>query len=317
MRGKTMKQMLVVGGANVDLIGIPDKSLRMRDSNPGKIYISFGGVGRNIAHNATLAGAQVNLATVFGKDLLGRSCYDDCVKNGISMEHSRFCDSLGTSTYMAVLDRDRDMQVGINDMDILDELDADRIKTVVQSLDKEDICVLDTNLNARTLEILSRDGVCLFALDPISTHKAVKAKDILHRFDIVKPNFQQAEVLLGFKIDTDEKILEALRRFLEIGIKEIIISLGEQGIAATNGKEFVKMKMEAEHIVNATGAGDCLLACYLAERLRNDDFIACLEYALAASVMTIGSAETVNPHLNDASIHEFLKYHDVERSHLE
>jgi sugar/nucleoside kinase (ribokinase family) len=77
------------------------------------------------------------------------------------------------------------------------------------------------------------------------------------------------------------------------------------------------MKMKAETVVNATGAGDCLLACYLAERLRNDDFIACLEYALAASVMTIGSKETVNPHLSDASIHEYLNYHDVERSHLE
>lgn len=311
-----MKQLLVVGGANVDLVGMPDQQLRMRDSNPGKIRVSFGGVGRNIAHNAVLAGADVNLVTLFGNDLLGRSCYDDCVRIGIGMKHSTFSKTNASSTYMAILDNDRDMVMAINDMAILDEMNAQDIQPLIIALDKEDICVLDTNLNIDVLNVLSSKGVCTFALDPISTHKAIKAKNILGRFDIVKPNRQQAEVLLDLTIETDTQILQALHNFLSIGVKEVLISLGEQGIAATNGKDFVKLRMHAPKIVNVTGAGDCLLACYLAERLRNDDFVACLEYAMAASVMTIGSEETVAPNLNDESIREFLANHTLERSNL-
>lgn len=311
-----MKQLLVVGGANVDLVGIPDQQLRMRDSNPGKIRVSFGGVGRNIAHNAVLAGADVNFITLFGNDLLGRSCYEDCIRVGIKMKHSQFSTTNASSTYMAILDNDRDMVMAINDMDILDEMNVQDIQPLIMALDNEDICVLDTNLNVDVLDVLSSKGVCTFALDPISTHKAIKARAILDRFDIIKPNRQQAEVLLEMIIETDAQLLQALHRFLSIGVKEVLISLGEQGIAATNGKDFVKLRMQALTIVNATGAGDCLLACYLAERLRNDDFIACLEYALAASVLTIESEETVAPNLNDASIREFLAQHTLERSNL-
>ena len=311
-----MKQMLVVGGANVDLVGIPDKQLRMRDSNPGKIRVSFGGVGRNIAHNAVLAGADVQLVTLFGNDLLGRSCYEDCIRIGIGMKHSRFSSTNASSTYMAILDAEKDMQMAINDMAILDELDGSEIQPWVLALDKTDICVLDTNLNAGVLEVLSSGGDCIFALDPISTHKAVKAKTILNRFAIVKPNRQQAEILLDRKIETDRQLVEALDRFLEIGNKEIIISLGEQGIAATDGKDFVKLRLIAETVVNATGAGDCLLACYLAERLRSDDFIACLSYALAASVLTIGSEETVVQNLSDGGIRDYLAHAAIERSNL-
>jgi len=311
-----MKQMLVVGGANVDLVGIPDKKLRLRDSNPGKIRVSFGGVGRNISHNAVLCSTNVNLVTLFGNDLLGRSCYEDCERIGIGMKYSGFSDKNASSTYMAILDIEKDMQMAINDMAILDELDAREILPLVLALDKSDICVLDTNLNTETLEILSSAGDCRFALDPISTYKALKAKAILHRFDIVKPNRQQAEVLLDMKISADWQLADALDRFLAIGNKEVIISLGEHGIAASDGKVFVKLRMPATKIVNATGAGDCLLACYLAERLRNDDFIACLSYALAASVLTIGSEETVVQNLSDSMIREHLAHATIERSNL-
>ncbi len=311
-----MKQILVVGGANVDLVGMPDSPLRKRDSNPGRIHVSFGGVGRNIAHNAVLVGAQVNLVTLFGSDLLGRSCYEDCVRVGIGMSHSRFSHTKASSTYMAILDQDGDMQMAINDMAILDEINAEEIKPLILDLGQDDICVLDTNLTQETLEILSSEGNCIFALDPISTHKALKAKAILHRFDIIKPNRQQAEILLDMQIGNDIQLLEALKKFLSIGIREIIISLGDEGIAATDGKVFVKLKIEADTVVNATGAGDCLLACYLAKRQRSDDFIACLSYAMAASVLTIASEATVVPHLNDKTIRDALAIATIERSNL-
>ena len=37
----------VVGGVNIDIGGRPNRPLIERDSNPGKVSISLGGVGRN------------------------------------------------------------------------------------------------------------------------------------------------------------------------------------------------------------------------------------------------------------------------------
>lgn len=41
----------------------------MRDSNPGVVRMSLGGVGRNIAHNMALLGMDVRMVTVFGDDI--------------------------------------------------------------------------------------------------------------------------------------------------------------------------------------------------------------------------------------------------------
>ena len=44
-----MAKVVVLGGANIDIVGQSDKEILEYDSNPGKIRISCGGVGRNIA----------------------------------------------------------------------------------------------------------------------------------------------------------------------------------------------------------------------------------------------------------------------------
>ena len=46
-----MSRFVVIGGANVDNMGIADHPLRPQDSNPGTIRTMLGGVGRNLAEN--------------------------------------------------------------------------------------------------------------------------------------------------------------------------------------------------------------------------------------------------------------------------
>ena len=59
----------VVGGVNLDIGGQSDGPLVPGDSNPGRVRISLGGVGRNIAHNMALLGLDVRFLTAFGDDL--------------------------------------------------------------------------------------------------------------------------------------------------------------------------------------------------------------------------------------------------------
>ena len=47
-----MPKLYAIGGVTVDLVGSPYKPLKLHDSNPGTIKLSFGGVARNIAENA-------------------------------------------------------------------------------------------------------------------------------------------------------------------------------------------------------------------------------------------------------------------------
>ena len=42
-------RVIVIGGMNLDLLGMVDAPLTARDSNPGRVLSRPGGVGRNIA----------------------------------------------------------------------------------------------------------------------------------------------------------------------------------------------------------------------------------------------------------------------------
>ncbi len=57
---------LVIGGANIDFVGIPDNKLIWHDKNPGKIKMSLGGVGRNIAENLAKLGVHTKLLALVG-----------------------------------------------------------------------------------------------------------------------------------------------------------------------------------------------------------------------------------------------------------
>lgn len=59
----------VVGGMNMDIGGWPGEELVAQDSNPRRVRMTPGGVGRNIAHNMSLMGLDVRLLTAFGDDV--------------------------------------------------------------------------------------------------------------------------------------------------------------------------------------------------------------------------------------------------------
>ena len=58
-----------IGGANMDIHCKSDRQLIMRDSNPGSLQTSLGGVCRNICENLARLGESVRLITVVGYDV--------------------------------------------------------------------------------------------------------------------------------------------------------------------------------------------------------------------------------------------------------
>ena len=80
-------KVCVIGGANVDITAASAKAFRVGDSNPGKVHVSWGGVGRNIAHNLVLLGDEVELLTIFGGGVFGPVIVKACRDIGIGTAH--------------------------------------------------------------------------------------------------------------------------------------------------------------------------------------------------------------------------------------
>ena len=78
----------VVGGVNMDIGGQSYAPLIAGDSNPGRVQMSLGGVGRNIAHNMALLGLDVRLLTAFGDDLYAQRIAASCGELGIDISQA-------------------------------------------------------------------------------------------------------------------------------------------------------------------------------------------------------------------------------------
>lgn len=93
-----------------------------RDSNPGKVTVSMGGVGRNIAHNLRLLGVKVSLLTALGEDPHAGQVMDSCERLGIDLSRALHVPGGTTSTYLFLSDETGDMALAVSDMGIYEEL---------------------------------------------------------------------------------------------------------------------------------------------------------------------------------------------------
>ena len=145
-----------------------------------------------------------------------------------------------------------------------------------------------------------------FVLDPVSAVKAEKIKHLIKYFHTIKPNRYETEILCGFKINNDEDLIRAGEHFLSLGIKNVFISLDEDGIFYTNGTEQGRVKASAVKVKNTTGAGDSFVAGVGYGYMNNLTIKDTLKYSVAMSIITITHEETINPKMSHELVEDLV-----------
>ena len=310
-----MKRVFVIGGANIDIQGTSFSKLVAADSNPGSISYSFGGVGRNIAENLALLKNNVVFVSAIGNDLFGKDMYQYCSAVGMDMKYCVQANQ-NSSTYLAVMDEHSDMALAINDMRILEHLDDELIDKVFGELNEDDILIIDTNLAEKTINYVLTNCPCKVYMDPISTVKAQKIRPLLNKIFMLKPNHLEAAELSGIKPVDKESYSQVLDYFLNKGIKEIVVSLGKDGIIAANEDEKFWIKHEFVKMQNATGAGDSFLAGYVHQALNGESIDKKVRYAVASAILNVQSKFTVSELMNQVEVNRVLDEIEMERIEL-
>ena len=131
---RTAPYAVVVGGVNMDIGGTPYAPLVGQDSNPGRVRMSLGGVGRNIAHNMALLGLDVRMITALGDDMNAQKITTSCIELGIDLGPSLQVPGGTTSTYLFITNDKGDMELAVSDMEIYDHLTPRFLATKEQLL---------------------------------------------------------------------------------------------------------------------------------------------------------------------------------------
>lgn len=288
----------VVGGANIDLGGISAAPLVPRDSNPGQVRMSLGGVGRNIAHNMALLGVDTRLITAFGEDIFAQRIESSCAELGIDVSRSVRIPGGVTSTYLFLSGPDGNMVGAVSDMDIYEALTPGVLSARLSFINKARVLVLDTNLRSDSIEWLCEHAEVPIFADPVSTVKAEKLKSVLGRLHTLKPNVLEAESLSGVRITDERSLHRAADVLLSTGMERLFITMGEHGILAADQRDRILLPTSSVGVVNATGAGDAFTAALVWSYLRGAELRESALAGLTAGAITCESRDTINPSIS-------------------
>ena len=290
----------------MDIGGRPEAALVARDSNPGAVHSSLGGVGRNIAHNMALLGLDVRLLTAFGDDLNAQKLAASCGELGIDISQSPVIPGGRTSTYLFINDERGDMALAVSDMEIYQHLTPQTLAQRHKLLDASQVVVIDTNIPEESIAWLAENCAAPLFADPVSTAKAVKLKPVLGKLHTLKPNRLEAELLSGVPITDEASLNKAADALLETGLRRVFISLGADGVFAADHSGRVQLPCLPAELVNATGCGDAFMAAIAWAYLRGTDLADTARAGLAASSIAMESRETINPAMSEEALESRL-----------
>jgi pseudouridine kinase len=296
---------VVLGGANVDINGHSSKNLHPNDSNPGTISQSPGGVGRNIAENLARLGEHVHLIAPIGLDQRGDWLIEQTRLSGVETQNMLRHDTLPTGTYLAINDSTGQLQAAIADMRIIDNLDEQKLSNKQALLQSAYSIIIDANLSAKTIVWLTQQTLSARLIaDAVSTAKAPRLRAILPKLTLLKANQDEARAILNSKETIPEKLAQAL---LATGVKEVLLSLGNQGVLYTSAENNLRKTCHPSRPVSDTGAGDALLAGYLSACQQNKNLDQALSFALACAAMTLESPHANHPELTVQNVTQWIE----------
>lgn len=285
----------VVGAVNLDICGRPEKKLIFRDSNPGAVTLTPGGVGRNIAHDLRLLGVEVKFLTAFGGDSHAQLLRNDCVELGMDLSCALDVPGGRTSTYLYITDERGEMQLGLCDTDISAAITPAYLQRHLDVLNSAAAVVLDGNLTAETITWLGTHCSAPLFADPVSVTKAERMRAALGALHTFKPNLTEGQNLTGES--TPEGIVAAL---LAQGVQRVFLSMGADGILAGTRAELVHLPCLPTCMVNTTGGGDAVMAALVWAYLQGLDLRESAAAALRAGKATVEYPGTNNPDLGCA-----------------
>ena len=300
-----------IGAANVDIHGHSKKAINLRDSNPGRMNVSAGGVTRNVCDNLSRLGVPVKMITALGDDVYADQIRAECAAAGMDLTHSMVVEHHPSSTYISILDEKGDMFVAMSDMSVLQKMNMDYLESKAGVIRGARLITCDSGLPEEVLRgILDRfgDQQPVF-IDPVSCAYAEKIKPFVGKFHTIKPNRMELEILSGMGIHSDSDLRQACEKVLGLGVERIFVSLGGDGCLYMdkNGTKLKRKLKPLDKMVNATGGGDAFMAAVIYSTVKNLSIEQTLDYALAAGLAAISSERTINPEINIKTLETILK----------
>ena len=159
---------------------------------------------------------------------------------------------------------------------------------------------LGDSFYAEIMEILSEKQVKV-VVDTIGENlkNALQWKPFL-----IKPNVEELENLFGEKVDSREKVLSLAVKLRIKGAENVLVSLGKEGaLLLTKEDKCYEMDAPKGEVINSVGAGDSMVAGFLAGFIKTKDMEKSLKFGISAGSASAFSKNLATKEEIDALFH--------------
>lgn len=231
----------------------------------------FGGAAGNVAVNSKRLGAKTKILTRIGKDSFGTFLLNVLERENVNTKTVQvdpkrntplvFVNKTSkTPTWLAYRDADKYIEFNKNVKKVINKTKIVYLTTFILSKNPSRETAL------KVLERINKDKEKLLAFDPcyrpilwpeeVNGKKVVK--NIISKADFIKPSLDDAKYLFG--PDTPENYID---KYLQVGANIVILTMGEDGVLVSDGKEKFRLKVYSKKVVDVTGAGDSFWAGFI------------------------------------------------------
>lgn len=250
--------VVVFGSINLDLVvevaHLPAKGETVIGD---RFFASAGGKGANQAVAIAKLGIPVSLVGQVGDDTFGQTLINSLQSSGVNTDGININSHTYSGIASIVVDR-----YGANTIacagganNLVREAEIQQFKKL---LPQAKIVLLELGIPLATVLTAAREAKahdCLLILDPAPV-TANLPEELYSLVDIITPNEIEASQLVGFTVDGVTTARQAASSLHQMGIKNVIITLGSQGSLYSNELESYWLKPIDVPVVDTVAAGD-------------------------------------------------------------
>ncbi len=191
--------------------------------------------------------------------------------------------------------------------------DFEYLKNYILKLNKCDTFILSGSLAKGLDEKAYCDLAKIFYQNSINfvvdSTKNNLLKTLKYKPLLIKPNINELKEIFNTNITTDNEIILYAKKLQSLGSKNVLVSMGERGAILLTKENTYKVKPIKINPISTVGAGDSMVAGFIAEYNKSKNYIEALKLGTACSIATslstsVGSLKEVEKYLKLIEIEE-------------
>lgn len=281
-----MKKVVVAGSINMDLVTVCERAPKGGETLFGKEFFQVpGGKGANQAVAIGKLGTQVTMLGKIGNDSFGKDLVASMKNSGVNTE---YIENSASSTGIAKIiveanGQNRILVVSGANMDV----DRAYIDRHIDVINDSDILVTQLEIPIDTVEYVLKKAKEAGKITILNPAPAAQLNDeIIKNSDIIIPNESELGIITGMPANTLNEIEASAQKLLNMGVKELIVTLGSQGSLHLNKKGSTLHSAYKVNAVDTTAAGDSFIGG-LVKNIQDDNLDEAIEFATKVSAITV------------------------------